>query len=93
MLSGQKLDGGDLVIPPRKEASSKAGSAEAGNPSLIDFAGSDAPESAPATVVEANKQPNDIKHLLQSTGKPADGSPVLDFTQEMKKDVPHAEQK
>jgi len=92
VVSGQKLDG-DLVIPSRKESRSRAGLVEAEDP-IIDLSGSDAPISAPAAAsVEAEKQSNDIEHLLQSTGKPTDGGPLLDFAQEMKKDLPNAEQK
>ncbi|KAG5925726.1 hypothetical protein E4U42_004014 [Claviceps africana] len=81
VVSGQKIDD-CFVIPCRKETSSKAGLAQAqGN--MLDSGGEDALESASAAPV----------HLLKSTGQPADESPLLDFAEEMKKDLPNAEQK
>ncbi|KAG5976224.1 hypothetical protein E4U55_007422 [Claviceps digitariae] len=89
VVSGQKLDG-DLVIPSRKESSLTEAEGR-----LIDSGSNDAPGPVSAAApVEAKEQPNnEIAHLLQSTGKPAEGGRLLDFTEEMKKDLPNAEQK
>lgn len=48
--------------------------------SLIDFGNDEAP--APAT-----KKPDEIETLLAATGKPADG-PLIDFAQDLKRDLP-----
>lgn len=90
VVDGQKLDG-DFAIPPRKEAEAngepeKQDNAESGD--LIDIGGGDAPAAPPA----ADKKPSEIEHLLNSTGKPADG-PLIDFADEMKKDLPTTEEK
>lgn len=104
VVDGQKLDG-DLVIPPRKETSPQEAPAEPED-NLIEIGGNDTPASAatpapaprsspapsPATA-ETKKQPDEIENLLKSTGKLAEGGPLLDFAEEMKKDLPNAEQK
>lgn len=48
--------------------------------SLIDFGDEETP--APAA-----KSPDEIERMLAATGKPADG-PLIDFAQDMKKDLP-----
>ena len=55
---------------------------------LIDFGQDDAPTPKPEQAEKTvPKTPDEIEKMLTSTGKPAEG-PLIDFTQEMKKDLP-----
>ena len=56
---------------------------------LIDFGEGDAPTPTPAKAdkPESTPTPDEIEKMLTSTGKPAEG-PLIDFTQELKKDLP-----
>ncbi|KAK3180664.1 Oxysterol-binding protein OBPa [Lecanicillium sp. MT-2017a] len=65
--------------PPSEEA--KPADASGGGNDLIDFGDSSAPSepSAPQT--------KNVENMLAQTGKPADG-PLLDFSDDMKKDLP-----
>jgi len=56
---------------------------------LIDFDGEDlpTPKPEPAEKTAPPKTPDEIEKLLASTGKQAEG-PLIDFTQDMKKDLP-----
>lgn len=79
VVDGQKLNA-DLAIPPRKEDDGQEGD-------LIDISSSDAP-AQPA----GDKKPTEIEHMLNSTGKPAEGA-LIDFADDMKKDLPTADAK
>lgn len=59
---------------------------------LIDFSGDAAPAQPPQPPQPPAqpKQPDEIETMLQQTGKPADGA-LLDFTEDMRKDLPHNE--
>ncbi|KID68586.1 Oxysterol-binding protein, partial [Metarhizium hybridum] len=82
VVDGQNLDG-DFAIPPRKEANGQAEkNGVAGD--LIDIGGDD-PPTQPIT----NNKSTEIENLLNSTGKPAEGA-LIDFADDMKKDLPAA---
>lgn len=85
---------GQFAIPPRKEGGEEAKEEKpAADDSLIDFGGAEsAAPSAPATQEKADKKPDEIENLLQATGKPADG-PLIDFAEDMKKDLPAKDEK
>ena len=97
IVDGQK-PGGENSIPAR-HSTSKSGSdpvkTEPNSEStgdLIDFGGNDTPASEQAPLKphdsKSGKEPDDIEALLSSTGKPAAHGPLLDFSQDMKKDLP-----
>lgn len=50
-----------------------------------------APAPAPAKPSNSTKAPSEIESLLSSTGKPAEG-PLIDFTNDLKKDLPRQTQ-
>jgi hypothetical protein len=58
---------------------------------LIDFDDTPAPAAAPVPAKPAPAEPvtkqSEIQTLLTSTGKPADG-PLIDFTNDLKKELP-----
>lgn len=89
-MDGQKLNQ-DNAIPPRKAddepAANDARPNDKPEESLIDFGGDDTPPAQTPV-----KKPDIIEDLLSSTGKPAEG-PLIDFTQEMKKDLPQGNSK
>ena len=79
----QELDKSN-AIPPHKGAKPTANDVQPNaNPeeSLIDFG-----DQAPAPQEPPTKN-NEITDLLTSTGKPSEG-PLLDFTDDLKKDLP-----
>lgn len=62
---------------------------------LIDFGQNDGPAAQPEPVVKDTpaKTPDEIEKMLASTGKKADGGPLLDFGEEMKKTLPAEDKK
>jgi hypothetical protein len=60
---------------------------------LVDFGQNEVPVTKPAdTPVESpQRTPDEIEKLLSKTGKPAEG-PLIDFTQDLKKDLPSSQQ-
>lgn len=106
ILSGQKADG-DNIIPSRSVESQPVESNTAPAPAapatttrddLIDFGNDDAPAEPPqperpaAVANPAVESTGEISGLLKSTGKPAADGPLLDFTHDLKKDVPEISQ-
>ncbi|POR32087.1 Oxysterol-binding protein-like protein OBPa [Tolypocladium paradoxum] len=90
VVDGQKLNQ-DHAIPPRqadnKPAASDAKPSDKVEGNLIDFGGDDTPPAQ-----QPAKKLDVIEDLLSSPGKPAEG-PLIDFTQEMKKDLPQGDGK
>jgi hypothetical protein len=92
------------VIPPHSPSAKPAETATAQpvenhiDDNLIDFGDTPAPAKPeqpakpqqPALVEEVPKE-SEIKNLLSSTGKQANG-PLLDFTNDLKKDLPSTQQ-
>lgn len=83
IVDGQELDKSN-AIPPHKGAKPTANDVQPNanaEESLIDFG-----DQAPAPQEPPTKN-NEITDLLTSTGKPSEG-PLLDFTDDLKKDLP-----
>jgi hypothetical protein len=89
IVAGQTLNKGPAIPPPASSSKVTQGPAQPAEPvaekpkgedSLIDFGNDEAP--APAA-----KSPDEIERMLAATGKPAEG-PLIDFAQDMKKDLP-----
>jgi hypothetical protein len=87
IVKGQKPKQENAIpeFVPKTEAPAPAPAAPAATKQddLIDFGQSE----EPAKEQQTPKQPSEIESMLASTGKPADG-PLIDFTQELKKDLP-----
>lgn len=86
IVAGQTYSGATSIPPPAsspklaKKSINHAAEKPKEEDNLIDFGNDDAP--APAA-----KSPDEIERMLAATGKPAEG-PLLDFAQDMKKDLP-----
>jgi oxysterol-binding protein-related protein 8 len=55
---------------------------------LIDFGSDDKPAEKPAARSTEGKPAGEIQNMLASTGKPAPEGPLIDFAQDLKKDLP-----
>jgi hypothetical protein len=90
IVKGQKPNAKDAIpeftpAPVTRAQPSAAPPAQAAQGDLIDFGSSDEP--AQPQQPASTQQTNEIKDLLASTGKPANG-PLIDFAQDLKKDLP-----
>lgn len=82
------------VAKPQDEPVAKPQAEPAAN-DLIDFGQNDEAPAQPQPAVEEApaKTPDEIEKMLSSTGKKADGGPLLDFSEEMKKTLPAEDKK
>ena len=95
IINGQKFSQQNVIPPHSPPAQAHAQAATPAQPvenhiddNLINFDDTPAPiktENPPAT--EQTPKDSEIQGMLSSTGKPANG-PLLDFTADMKKDLP-----
>jgi oxysterol-binding protein-related protein 8 len=95
IVKGQKPNQAN-AIPPRGSVSAPSEQpvppteAKGGNDDLIDFGQNEAPASqepaAQATKAPAEK--NDVEGMLKATGKEAADGPLIDFHEDMKKNIP-----
>ncbi|KAI1376285.1 hypothetical protein F4677DRAFT_445543 [Hypoxylon crocopeplum] len=95
IIPGQKP--GDWNIPPPNAASGHPHTAakpavEDNGADLIDFGQNETPAPAPAPIRPSKRDSKDISGMLRSTGRDAEG-PLIDFTGDMKKDLPPAQLK
>jgi hypothetical protein len=97
IINGQKHNQQN-VIPPHSPSAKPAQPAVAQpaqnniDDNLIDFDDTPAPVKTEQSLpTEQAPRESEIQGMLNSTGKPADG-PLLDFTSDMKKDLPSTTQ-
>ena len=55
---------------------------------MIDFGSDEKPAAKPLAKSNEGKPASEIQTLLESTGKPAPDGPLIDFAQDLKKDLP-----
>ena len=89
VLKGQKLDGKN-AIPPWTTNASVAQPTTNHFDDLIDFGQNDpAPSQMPALDARHNSTA-EIQSLLSSTGTPAPTGPLIDFQDDLKKELPQS---
>jgi oxysterol-binding protein-related protein 8 len=85
ILPGQVSKERDIP-PPHSHTAEKASSDDKGG-DLIDFGQSDDPAPAQPVGQPVGQSSSDIPNLLEATGQKVDG-PLVDFTGDLKKDLP-----
>lgn len=100
ILPGQKASDRNVIpphTPARHSATENKPAAQASHNDLIDFGQNDASPAAPVlaenTAAKASTSQNstEIQDLLATTGHEAAGGPLLDFTKDMKHDLPQTQ--